>query len=168
MPEPRIRLVVLFGGQSAEHDVSRVTAAHVLRAADPMRYNVHPVAITRDGKWVFAEAAARALAEGAHALPSALDAAGPAVDPFPLLAPPDMHEQVVVFPLLHGPLGEDGTIQGLLELLDVPYVGSGVPASAVGMDKSIAKELLAHRGKCKAHRHDESGKANANINRPEC
>ncbi len=146
MAVPRIRLVVLFGGQSAEHDVSRVTAAHVLRAADPARYDVHPIAITRDGGWVLAEDAARALAAGAHTLPAALDAAGPAVDPSPALRAPDATTQVVVFPLLHGPLGEDGTVQGLLELLDVPYVGSGVLGSAIGMDKAAAKEILAYNG----------------------
>ena len=146
MPEPRIRLVVLFGGQSAEHDVSRVTAAHVLGAADPTRYDLHPVAIMRTGQWVFAEAAARALAEGTDALPTALVADGPPLDPWLALAAPDEHTPVVVFPLLHGPLGEDGTIQGLLEVLGLAYVGSGVLASAVAMDKALAKEVLAHRG----------------------
>ncbi len=145
MAAPRIRLVVLFGGQSAEHDVSRVTAAHVLRAADPLRYDVQPIAITRDGQWVLAENAARALAMGAHTLPAALDAAGPAIDPSHALRSPDATTPVVVFPLMHGPLGEDGTIQGMLELLDVAYVGSGVLGSAIGMDKAAAKELLAHR-----------------------
>lgn len=163
MPEPRIRLVVLFGGQSAEHDVSRVTAAHVVRAADPARYDVVPIAIDRDGRWLAAEAAARALAEGVHAVPHALEVAGPQVDPSPALAAPDPATPVVVFPLLHGPLGEDGTVQGMLELLDLPYVGSGVLGSAVGMDKAVAKELLAHRGipvarwaTVRAHEHSAS------------
>jgi D-alanine-D-alanine ligase len=143
--EPRIKLVVLFGGRSAEHEVSRVTAAHVLRAIDPARYDVQPIAITRDGEWVAAEDAAKALAAGPDALPAALDAAGPAIELAPALAGED-GEQVVVIPLLHGPLGEDGTVQGLLEVLGVPYVGSGVLASAVAMDKSVAKELLRANG----------------------
>jgi D-alanine-D-alanine ligase len=146
MSEPRIRLVVLFGGQSAEHDVSRVTAAHVLRAADPARYDVHPVAITRDGVWHFAEHAARALAIGPDAVPRAREVAGPVVDPAPALRATAPGSPVVALPLLHGPNGEDGTVQGLLELLGVPYVGSGVLGSAVGMDKAVAKELLAFHG----------------------
>jgi D-alanine--D-alanine ligase len=144
MPEPRIRLIVVFGGQSAEHDVSRVTAAHVLAAADPDRYDVQPIAITREGKWLFAEGAARALAAGPAALPRALEVEGPAIDPAPMLATSDA--VTVVFPLLHGPLGEDGTVQGMLELAGVPYVGSGVLASALSMDKAKAKEVLAFHG----------------------
>jgi D-alanine-D-alanine ligase len=146
VPTPRIRLVVLFGGRSAEHEVSRVTAAHVLRAIDPARYEVQPVAITRDGTWVVAEAAAAALAAGADALPDALVADGPSIDLVPALSPRGGADTVVAIPLLHGPLGEDGTVQGLLEVLGVPYVGSGVLASAVAMDKAVAKELLHGAG----------------------
>ena len=143
MPSPRIRLVVVFGGQSAEHDVSRVTAAHVLRAADPDRYDVVPVGITRDGRWLVAEAAAKALAEGV--VPPELAVDGPTISPQAVVeADPDA--QVVVLPLLHGPLGEDGTVQGLLELADVAYVGSGVLGSALAMDKAKAKEVLAYHG----------------------
>jgi D-alanine-D-alanine ligase len=146
VPTPRIRLVVLFGGRSAEHEVSRVTAAHVLRAIDPTRYEVQPVAITRDGTWVVAEAAAAALAAGPDALPDALVADGPAIDLGPALAPRGGNDTVVAIPLLHGPLGEDGTVQGLLEVLGIPYVGSGVLASAVAMDKAVAKELMHGAG----------------------
>lgn len=146
MALPLVRLVVLFGGQSAEHDVSRVTAAHVLRAADPTRYDIHPVAITREGQWLQAQAASDALAEGPQELPAALEVDGPTIEPSAALVVDDPETSVVVFPLLHGPLGEDGTVQGFLELLDVAYVGSGVLASAVGMDKSMAKELLAYHG----------------------
>jgi D-alanine-D-alanine ligase len=142
----RIRLVVLFGGRSAEHEVSRVTAAHVLRAIDPARYDVQPIAITRDGTWVAAEGAAKALAAGPDSLPAALEAAGPPVDLAPALAGGEGDGPVVVLPLLHGPLGEDGTVQGLLEVLGVPYVGSGVLGSAVAMDKVVAKELLHANG----------------------
>lgn len=153
-PDHPIRLVVLFGGRSAEHDVSCVTARHVLAAADPTRYRIEPVGITRDGRWVRAHDAAAALAEGADALPDALAATGEEVDPLPALAAGgaatpvdgDGTDRVVVLPLLHGPMGEDGTVQGLLELADVPYVGCGVLASAVAMDKGAAKELLAANG----------------------
>jgi D-alanine-D-alanine ligase len=145
-PDDRIRLVVLFGGQSAEHDVSLVTARHVLAATDPDRYHVVPVGITRDGEWVLAEDAARALAAGPDALPPALEPKGTPTEPVPALVGDGGPGRVVVLPLLHGPLGEDGTMQGLLELADVPYVGCGVLASAVAMDKAFAKLTLAAAG----------------------
>ena len=145
----RIRLVVLFGGQSAEHEVSCTTAAHVLRAVDPDRYDVVPVGITREGTWVQADDAQAALARGAAALHAPLDrleATGTAVEPLRTVTPSPDDLPVVVLPLLHGPQGEDGTVQGLLELAGVPYVGSGVLASALAMDKVKAKEVLAaHR-----------------------
>jgi len=144
-PSERIRLVVLFGGQSAEHDVSCVTASHVLAAADPEKYAVQPVGITREGQWVFAEDAAKALAEGPKALPAALSTTGPDVDALPTVAPTG-DETVVVLPLLHGPMGEDGTVQGMLELAGVPYVGAGVLGSAVAMDKAMAKQVAAGAG----------------------
>jgi D-alanine-D-alanine ligase len=141
----RIRLVVLFGGQSAEHEVSLVTARHVLAATDTDRYDVQPVAITPSGQWVVAEEAARALAAGPDALPDALAASGPEISPLPAVARHD-DQPVVVLPLLHGPLGEDGTVQGLLELADVAYVGAGVLASALAMDKAKAKEVCGANG----------------------
>jgi D-alanine-D-alanine ligase len=145
----RVRLVVLFGGQSAEHEVSCTTAAHVLRAVDPDRYDVVPVGITREGTWVQADDAQAALVRGAAALPAPLDrleATGTAVEPLRTVTPSPDDLPVVVLPLLHGPQGEDGTVQGLLELAGVPYVGSGVLASALAMDKVKAKEVLAaHR-----------------------
>ena len=145
----RVRLVVLFGGQSAEHEVSCTTAAHVLRAVDPDRYDVVPVGITREGTWVQSDAARAALERGAAALsppPDRLEATGTAVEPLRTVAPTGDDLPVVVLPLLHGPHGEDGTVQGLLELAGVPYVGSGVLASALAMDKVKAKEILAVRG----------------------
>jgi len=139
----RIRLVVLFGGQSAEHEVSCTTAASVLRAADQSRYDVVPVGITREGRWVVAEDAVAALAAGAKAL----FPVGRAVDPLPAVLPAaGAAERTVVFPLLHGPLGEDGTVQGMLELAGVPYVGAGVLGSALSMDKGKAKEVCAAAG----------------------
>jgi D-alanine-D-alanine ligase len=144
----RIRLVVLFGGRSAEHEVSCTTAAHVLRALDLDRYEPVPVGIGRDGSWLRADDAITALREGAAALPDRLEAAGTAIEPLPAMQPDGATPgvPVVVLPLLHGPFGEDGTVQGLLELAGVPYVGSGVLSSSVSMDKVAAKELLSAHG----------------------
>lgn len=139
----RIRLVVLFGGQSAEHDVSCTSALNVLQAADRDRYDVVPVGITREGRWVSAGDAIDALEGGARALPSPDGApASSELEPLPTVA----GDRVVVLPLLHGPMGEDGTVQGLCELAGVPYVGAGVAASAVCMDKGLAKAVLAAHG----------------------
>ncbi|MEZ5383101.1 MAG: D-alanine--D-alanine ligase family protein [Microthrixaceae bacterium] len=146
----RVRLVVLFGGQSAEHDVSRTTAQNVLGALNSDRYEVRLVGISRTGRWLEVQGAADILgAAGAAEAVAAgkLAVAGPqstllseiserAADDLPM----------VVLPLLHGPNGEDGTVQGLLELSGLPYVGSGVLGSAVSMDKAVAKELCAHAG----------------------
>src|SRR5881398_2050742 len=137
----RIRLVVLFGGRSAEHEVSCTTAVNVLQALDPTRYDVIPVGVTHEGRWVMAEQAAKVLASGGPAaLPPALAAEGPTVQPFDAVA------QTVVLPLLHGPFGEDGTVQGLLEIAGVPYVGSGVLGSALGMDKIAMKMVFRAAG----------------------
>lgn len=133
----RVRLVVLYGGQSAEHDVSRVTAAAVLGVLDPDRYDIVPIAITREGQWL----AAPQLVAGQ----TELEATGAPIESgLALRSTADV--PVVVLPLLHGPMGEDGTMQGLLELAGVPYVGSGVLGSAMSMDKAAAKEILAFHG----------------------
>jgi D-alanine-D-alanine ligase len=143
----RIHLVVLFGGQSAEHDVSCTTAAHVLAAADPAKYRITPIGISRDGEWALAVEAAEALECGPAALPSRLDPTGNRLSPSIMLSDAvDQPERTVVLPLLHGPLGEDGTVQGLLELANVAYVGSGVLGSAVAMDKAMAKQVLTAAG----------------------
>ena len=142
-------MIVLFGGQSAEHDVSCTSARHVLAAIDPERYQVEPIGITRDGQWVRAQAALEAMADGVAALPTRLEAAGPAVDPMPVLAGP-VDDVPVVLPVLHGPQGEDGTIQGLLELMNVPYVGTGVLGSALAMDKIKAKDMFDAHGVAQA------------------
>ena len=142
----RIRLVVLFGGRSAEHEVSCTTAVNVLQALDPARYDVVPVGVTHEGRWVLAEEAAKLLAAGGPAaLPPSLAAEGPTVEPLATVGE-EAPSRTVVFPLLHGPFGEDGTVQGLLELADVPYVGSGVLGSAAAMDKITAKRLAAQAG----------------------
>jgi len=137
----RLTLGVLFGGRSDEHDVSCVTAAHVIRAADPDKYQIVVVAITRDGDWVQPSDIQKILDSGSKDIPSSLTAAGDPCSPSFIQALA-ANENVVVVPLLHGPLGEDGTLQGLLEMLDVAYVGSGVLSSAVSMDKIVSKQLL--------------------------
>lgn len=142
-----VRLVVLFGGQSAEHDVSCTTAAHVLAAIDRDRYEIEAVGITRDGTFVRAAEAMAALARGAGQLPPALDPSGPSTDLVAVVSSPARDDaRTVVIPLLHGPLGEDGTVQGMLELADVAYVGAGVLGSAVTMDKAMAKTVLGAHG----------------------
>lgn len=151
-----MRLVVLFGGRSAEHDVSCVSARHVVAAADPEKYLVEPVGITREGRWVQAAAALEALGVGPEALPERLSADGPEIEPLPALtddavggagpAGPGPAGPTVVLPILHGPMGEDGTVQGLLELARVPYAGAGVLASALCMDKAAANTMLAAAG----------------------
>ncbi|MDQ1679554.1 MAG: D-alanine-D-alanine ligase [Frankiaceae bacterium] len=139
----RTTLVVLFGGRSAEHEVSCISALHVLHAVDPDRYDVRAIGITRDGRWVDSTDAVAALTGSAKALPSPDDSDSPALDPLPAVAAPG---EVVVFPLLHGPMGEDGTVQGMLELAGIPYVGAGVLGSALSMDKGAANEVLAQHG----------------------
>src|SRR5919199_4324539 len=151
------RVAVVFGGRSSEHAVSCMTAAGVLRAVDRDRYDVVPVGIATDGRWVLAADDPARLEAHGGALPS-VDGDGPGVlvptstsdrsltTYRPGQVPSTLGEVDVVFPLLHGPFGEDGTIQGMLELGDVPYVGSGVLASAAGMDKHYMKVLLAGHG----------------------
>lgn len=143
--DPRIHLIVLFGGQSAEHDVSCTSATHVLRAADPQKYRITPIGIARDGRWTIATDALAALASGPDSLPPQLSATGSVIEPT-LAITPAPGEVTVVFPVLHGPLGEDGSMQGLLDLADLPYVGSGVLASALAMDKAMAKVVTAQHG----------------------
>ncbi len=144
--ERPIRLLVLFGGQSAEHDVSCMTAAHVLAAADRSRYQIEAIGITREGQFVAVDSLSE-IEPGAEV--KALEPVGAATQlgARQLTAQPDdPAQQVVVLPLLHGPLGEDGTIQGLCELANVPYVGAGVLGSAVTMDKAMAKTVLDAHG----------------------
>ncbi len=151
------RVAVVFGGRSSEHAVSCASAASVLRAIDRDAYDVVPIGIARDGRWVLApdDPAALELAPG-H-IPE-VDGSGPGVivplstvdrelrtlDPGAV--PEVLGEVDVVFPVLHGPWGEDGTIQGMLDLADVRYVGSGVLASAAGMDKHYMKVVFAGHG----------------------
>jgi len=155
-PGRRLRVMLLFGGRSAEHDVSRVTAVAVAAALDPARYEVVPVAITTEGQWLFADSARRhierAAEVGPRALPVRFDVDGEvAAGLGDLVATGGVSaagalDVDVVLPLLHGPYGEDGTVQGLLELAGLPYVGSGVVGSAVGMDKIMMKRAFTACG----------------------
>jgi D-alanine-D-alanine ligase len=144
MPEPG-ELAVIYGGPSAEHEVSCVSARRIARAALAGGWLVRPIGLTHDKRWVDAR---RALAEihGVESLPSpdVLLGEDPALEVAHLdeALPPDP----VVFPVLHGPFGEDGIIQGHLEALQVPYVGAGVLSSAICMDKGIAKSVLHDHG----------------------
>lgn len=140
------RLVLLFGGQSAEHKISCISARHVLAAVDLERYAVEPIGITQSGNWVRAEEAELLIAHKEAVWPDQLNARGPEIDPFDCVRSDSASPLPVVFPVLHGPQGEDGTVQGLLELLDVPYIGSGVLSSALCMDKAKSKEILANSG----------------------
>lgn len=150
----RIRVAVVYGGRSSEHEISCVTAGGVLAALDPRRYEVLPIGITPSGRWVLTSADTDRLAIHGSTMPKVDDEGGTVVLPgqgelavqSPGQVPRALGTVDVVFPLLHGPYGEDGTIQGLLELADVRYVGSGVLASAVGMDKHVMKLLLAGAG----------------------
>ncbi len=147
----RLRVAVIFGGRSGEHEVSLASAQSVVQNLDPHKYCVALIGITKDGRWMLPGESAKALTEGlsnGNGIPALLPAdhnsralltvtdsrlvAGEAID--------------VVFPVLHGPYGEDGTVQGLLELTGLPYVGAGVLGSAVGMDKVIMKTLFLAAG----------------------
>src|SRR3954470_8685350 len=152
----KVRVAVVFGGRSAEHAISCVSAGSVIAALDPDRYEVVPVGIATDGRWVLADPEqSLAITDGQLPAVSGGTAVSLVGDPagrgLAVLEPgaaigPALTEVDVVFPVLHGPYGEDGTIQGLLEMAGVPYVGSGVFASAASMDKEFTKKLLAANG----------------------
>lgn len=154
----RVRVAVVFGGRSSEHAISCVTAGSVLQAIDREKYDVVPIGIATDGRWVLeADDPQRHRITGPGRLPSVDgDRAPVALAPTsdgtglvvtePAATPRALGDVDVVFPLLHGPWGEDGTIQGLFEMSDVRYVGSGVLASAVSMDKAFMKVVLKDAG----------------------
>jgi D-alanine-D-alanine ligase len=138
----RLRVALVFGGRSGEHEVSIVSAGSVARALDPVRYEVVPMAIDRAGRWADPATAAAVLAAGAARSDQA-----PAFEGVLRLDPRLLSGEVdVAMPILHGPYGEDGTIQGLFEILDLPYTGCGVAASALTMDKVRTKRLLRDAG----------------------
>jgi D-alanine-D-alanine ligase len=154
----RVRVAVVFGGRSNEHAISCVSAGSILRNLDPERFEVVAVGITPEGSWVLTDGDPDSLAIANRQLPGVSSESGTELA---LTADPRRAGQLVslasggaevlasvdvVFPVLHGPYGEDGTIQGLLELAGVPYVGAGVLASAAGMDKEFTKKLLVAEG----------------------
>lgn len=140
-PSRKVRVALLFGGRSGEHGVSTATAAGVMKALDPEKYDVLPVGITQEGQWVLAGGDAARWELSAAGLAEVTADAGRS-----LVGLSDLGDVDVVFPLLHGPYGEDGTVQGLLELAGVRYVGAGVLASAVGMDKQYMKLVFTGHG----------------------
>ncbi len=161
----KLRVGILFGGRSGEHEVSLLSAASVLGAIDREKFDVTPIGITKEGRWLAAADAGGLLNGDAGAGGRQLRAGDPAATPgakllhqgIPTLMAPEPGGQSsgegpegeaieVVFPVLHGTFGEDGTIQGLFELAGIPYVGSGVLGSAAGMDKDVMKRLFAEAG----------------------
>jgi D-alanine-D-alanine ligase len=144
----KLRVGVIFGGRSGEHEVSLVSAASVIRALDPEKYEVVPIGIAKDGRWLAGSPAQKMLPEVLRTGQRVMLPAEPgAAALVPLDAAKASPLRVdIVFPVLHGTYGEDGTVQGLLELAGLPYVGSGVTGSAVGMDKDIAKRLFCQEG----------------------
>lgn len=158
----KIRLAVLFGGRSGEHEVSLMSAASVIQAADKDKYEIVPIGITKEGRWLAGGDPMAVLTGGKVHLQLPGLTEQPAVSGT-LLPEPGRNQLValgdhandvqahfpaidVVFPVLHGTYGEDGTVQGLLELADIPYVGAGVAGSAVGMDKALMKALFSDAG----------------------
>src|SRR6185437_4610298 len=158
--QPKIRVAVVFGGRSTEHAVSCASAGLILSAIDPDRYEVLPIGIATDGRWVLTSGDPARLALSSGSVPSVESVAvddgeivsragpgGPALQVMsPGSVPRDLGTVDVVLPLLHGTYGEDGTLQGLLEMTGTRYVGAGVFASAAGMDKEYMKLLMSARG----------------------
>jgi D-alanine-D-alanine ligase len=155
----KLRVGVVFGGRSSEHEVSIRSAASVIEAIDRKKYDVLPIAISREGKWLSPSDAARLLPLSANSLlpkptlPESDSSLAILGDPshgglvsFDRNSKASPYQLDVVFPVLHGPFGEDGTLQGLLEMADIPYVGCGVLASSCGMDKVAMKSLFLQAG----------------------
>ena len=138
----KLRVAVIFGGKSGEHEVSIASAASICKYLDPSRYEAVPIKIEKDGRWMLAGDVPKAIS-AAEVHRQASTTALQAIDPTTTLAAGGID---IVFPVLHGPYGEDGTVQGLLELANVPYVGAGVLGSAVGMDKAVMKTLFLAGG----------------------
>jgi D-alanine-D-alanine ligase len=150
----KIRIGVIFGGRSGEHEVSLMSARSLLSVLDPQKYRVTQIGITHNGAWVTGENVLEALQNGqAKALQPAVILPDPAQAGLYALTPSQaggalelLAQLDVIFPVLHGTFGEDGTLQGLLEMADLPYVGAGVLGSAVGMDKALFKDVMRAHG----------------------
>jgi D-alanine-D-alanine ligase len=145
----RLRIGVLFGGRSGEHEVSLASAASVIRALDPAKYEAVPIGIAKDGRWLVGSGAMKLLADVLKSGDRVVLPADPTAGSLVPLAGGSGQSSVsvdVIFPVLHGTFGEDGTVQGLLDLAGLPYVGAGVLASAVGMDKDVQKRLFEQAG----------------------
>jgi D-alanine-D-alanine ligase len=151
----KIRVAVIFGGRSGEHEVSLLSAEGIIKAIDKEKYEVLPVGITKEGRWIASGDPMRALRSGmidGQSRPAALlgDPSQRALlcleEQEKALQATRLAEVEVVFPVLHGPYGEDGTVQGLLELAELPYVGAGVLGSALGIDKVVQKRVLRAHG----------------------
>lgn len=153
MPNPPVILVVLFGGKSPEHEVSCVSASNIIAAADQEKYEVKPVGITRQGQWVQVDVERvqvdverNSQSDDRHPQPvGTITAEGRKVNPLEILTE-DKERTTVVMPVIHGSTGEDGTIQGFLEIAGVPYIGSGVLSSALSLDKTMTKTVLKSAG----------------------
>ncbi|MGE0614602.1 MAG: D-alanine--D-alanine ligase family protein [Bacteriovoracia bacterium] len=157
-PIKKIRIAVLYGGRSSEHEISLRSASSVIKNLDPAKYEIIPIGIDKQGKWqlgslaLLQKHAGEALPEVLNQVPVVLPPhpadGAPTLLPIPQAAsaPARTESFDVVFPVMHGQYCEDGTIQGFLELADVPYVGAGVLASSVGMDKAVAKRLAEYAG----------------------
>jgi D-alanine-D-alanine ligase len=147
MTEPKIRVGILFGGQSAEHEISILSARNVLAALDLTRFEPLLIGIAKDGRWLVQDAQ-RLLASARDPRLVRIDDGPPAELPSTFGTPPPSPTRSidVVFPVLHGTRGEDGAVQGLLEVAGIPYVGAGILGSAIGMDKDVMKRLLRDAG----------------------
>jgi D-alanine-D-alanine ligase len=146
----RLRIGVLFGGRSGEHEVSLASAASVIRALDPTKYEAVPIGIAKDGRWLVGGGAVKLLADVLKSGDRVVLPADPTAGSLVAMAGGGSGQSSVsvdvMFPVLHGTFGEDGTVQGLLDLAGLPYVGAGVLASAVGMDKDVQKRLFEQAG----------------------
>jgi D-alanine-D-alanine ligase len=143
----KLRVGVLFGGRSGEHEVSLASAASIIRGLDPQKFEAVPIGITKEGHWLAGASAQKMLPDVLKTGQRVLMSADPTESALmPLDGSPRGQKLDVVFPVIHGTFGEDGTMQGLLELAGLPFVGAGVLGSAIGMDKDVAKKLMQVAG----------------------
>jgi len=143
----KLRVGVLFGGRSGEHEVSLASAASIIRGLDPQKYEAVPIGITKEGHWLIGEGAQKMLPEVLRTGQRVVMSADPTESALmPIDGSARGQKLDVIFPVIHGTFGEDGTMQGLLELAGLPFVGAGVLGSAIGMDKDVAKKLMQVAG----------------------